>query len=204
MDFVTALLGDLPIVFLLLGIIFCLMGFFSLFVWSWARIRGRSEKGRVIGGIVYAYTKQKHRDGKIVEKPKTMYCTVFEYPDVNGKPKKTVRNTGSATFKYRTDQEIDLLILPNKVFDDVYDRSDHTPLIAGVCFLLLGTGIVFVVGDLMKALGVSLLSLCLSLIILIIKIVAEHRGRPGSKLNRLQDHELDAATAIPIEQMKRT
>ncbi len=201
--FISLMFTDIPLVFMLLGIVFCLIGLFSCFVWCFARMKGRLETAVVLGGINHHYTKEKIRDGETVTKNKTMHCTVFEYNDTEGKRKQTVRNTGSATFSYTTGQQVELYVVPNAVFDDVYDRSDHAPLYMAGIFTLLGIAMVWFTGDVMNALGASVVSIIIGLVVLVVRIVMEKSAAPTKTTTRLADHELDPALAVPIEELPR-
>ena len=201
---VFLLFGEIPLGILLLGTVFCLAGMFACFVWAWSRLCGRLENARVVGGISHSYTKEKKRGGQTVEETRTMHCTVYQYRDQDGQSKMTVRNTGSATFKYQTGQAVELYVLPNARFDDVYDRRDHSALLVGTILLGIGLGLVISMGNLMNALGVGLVSTLICLLALVVRIVLDRRSTVRHDSTRLADYELDPALAIPIEQMQRS
>ncbi len=165
-SFIQNMIAEALSFWFLFGLVLFLVGSAMIGLFLWTRIMGKSVTGTVIGAIQETRIKKKIRDGKEIEKIKKTLYPIYEYTRPDGTTH-TERSSegGSMTLKYETGQHVNLLILQNDLYDDVYDRNEMGALYLGLILSAIGGVLMVKIGDsLIHALGMSALSIAVMLI----------------------------------------
>lgn len=199
--------AEVSIIFFLLGLVFFLLGIIILFFSLLIRIIGKRFSGKVIGAIKDVRFKEKKRDGEIIKEKKENYHAVFEYVDEEGvTQQRKSSNGGLSVLKYKTGQEVGLIVHKSKKHHDIYDAKDHSSFIMGGIFFLVGFGIIYQSASFYASLGISTLALIVILITLVFKFIGGRKEK--AKLRKKQNIEVikdpmafNFADVRPIEEL---
>lgn len=202
-EFVTGLFAEVSIIFLLVGLVLFLVGLFVLVVMLYSRTAGQHVQGKVIGAIYKERIKQKEVKGELKTKIKKSLYPVYEYTLADGT---THRNKGSEggdiVKKYKTGQQVDLLVCPRKNAHDVYDANSKGGWIIGLVLIAVGFGFMMLAGNIYTSLSVSTFTLVIVLLSLAIRALTGRKKRKKKKPESAQEqNELDLSEVRPVEEV---
>ena len=198
---VESLFAELFSVWVLVALVFMLIGLFIVVAMTYMHVFGIRVTGKVVGAINRKKIKKKMRDGKEEERVKYTLYPVFEYTMPNGETFTTLSSEGgTGTLKYTTNQEVNLIVSPAKDYHDVYDASRYGAFIMGAVFIGIGMAIIYGVGQLYSAFGMGLISLGIGLILLIYRIVSEKKDKVKQQSSLKKRYkEFDMQDVKPVE-----
>ncbi|NKB35399.1 MAG: hypothetical protein GKR91_20050 [Pseudomonadales bacterium] len=183
----------------LLGFVLFLVGvlLFGLFVLS--RVLGERIQGKVAGAVIHKRVKTKTIDGERKEVIKETLYPVFEYQRSDGTlHKERASEGGTSTLKYKTGQDVNLILRE----DDGYDADNYGALYLGLIFLAIGLVFMVQVGSMASAFGMGILSLVL-VIIARIAVAFQSKARRNKKAEKKKyTKEFDLADLKPIEEFQ--
>lgn len=177
----------------------------GLFVFT--RLIGKKHAGKVVGAVEEVRTKTKTRDGKKVEETKVTLYPVYEYTLADG----AIRHErgsegGTMTYKYKTGQDVNLLIIEADGYDDVYDADSFGALVIGLVIMAAGGGIMVQVGSIYSALGMGVVSVAAAIGVMLFRAFAEHRrtsrraGGAAKKTRAPYKKTFDPNAVRPVEE----
>lgn len=193
----------------LVGFLLFSLGFTLLFLFILTRLLGYKTTGTVVGAILETRIKKKIRDGKEIEKIKKTLYPIYEYTREDGSTRlERGSEGGSMTHKYKTGQNVNLIIRQDQEYDDVYDQDEFGALYLGIILSLIGTALMVHMGSATSALGMSIFSL---LGIIAFRLVAAFLDKQKTPLHKTQTpktnkkhhKEFDPAAIKPIEFFKK-
>lgn len=198
---VESFFAEIFSVWVLVALIFVLIGLFIVVAMTYMHLFGVRVPGRVVGAINRKKIKKKVRDGKEVERIKHTLYPIFEYTMPDGQTFTTMSSEGgTGTLKYETDQEVNLIVSPADGYHDVYDASRYGAFIMGAVFIAIGLGIIYGVGQLYSAFGMGLISLGIGLVLLVYRIVSEKKDKVKQKDRKKKHHKaFDMQDVKPVE-----
>lgn len=204
-DFINLAFAEASIIAFVVGLVFFLLGFIvialTIFVW----ITGQRVTGKIVGAIKNIRIKEKMRDGKVKKKRKETLYAIFEYRRPDGSVhQERSSNGGSSTLKYKTGQEVSLIIVPGAEYDDAYDANDRTSLVIGGLFLLIGFGVMFQAANFYATLGISTLAFLGLIGMLAFKLLSEksnkRKNKKAGQAKSSKHHKhFDVADVRPVE-----
>jgi hypothetical protein len=200
--FIEVAFAEVSIIFFILGLVFFLLGV-ALFAGSiYTKIAGKKFSGKVIGAINDVRFKEKNRDGVIKKEKKETLHAIFEFADADGVTHlHKSSNGGNSVLKYKTGQDVELLVCRHKNFSDVYDAKDNSMFIMGMIFLLVGFGIMFQSASFYASLGVSTLALVAIIATLVVKLMGGRDVKSKTTGGSSNDpYKFDPADIRPIEE----
>lgn len=199
-----SLFSELFSIWVLLALVFILIGLFLVMAMIYIRLFGVRVQGKVVGAINRKRIKKKVRDGKETERVKHTLYPVFEYIMPNGKEFTSLSSEGgTGTLKYTTDQEVKLIVSPTKDYHDVYDASNFSAFIVGLIFIASGVGIIYSVGQLYAVFGMGIISILVGVILLIYRIVTDKKSKLVKKSDfKKDDKKFDIQDVKPVESFR--
>ncbi len=184
----------------LLGLILFAIGAFIAFIVIHSRITGHRITGTIIGAIHRTRTKTKMRDGREIKKIKHDRALIVEYTRPNGILHREMSSDGmDKNTKYKTGDNIPLLVCLRDEYDDVYNAESKSGIIMSIIFLLIGGGLMLPV---LKAFGmkkVFWLGLFVILIPVMYKIYNIFSGSGHDPQKRPKDKIFSDDEILPIE-----
>jgi len=213
-DLIFYIVGDIPIIALLVGTMFLLIGIFIVFTIVVRFIFCRRVPGKVLGAIRRVKTDEDKIGEKTVIDTVIYYTPVYEYMRKDGSigVSKGMQG-GNLTFTYNTGQEVSLMVLENSRFDEVTDANSKfgaKGMIVAAVFLLIGAAIILPAGGVLSTLKVSLTTVFIASAILVTKLVFEHKEK-ASKKHKLanksgirSEYSISPEDIIPIEELAKT
>ncbi len=208
MDFIflaiESLFSELFSVWVLLAIVFILIGLFILVAMTYMHLFGIRVPGKVIGAINQSRIKKKVRDGKEVEKVKHTLYPVFQYTMPDGEIVTELSSEGgTGTLKYVTGQDVNLIVSPAKNYHDVYDVGRYGVFILGLVFILMGLGLIYAVGQFYAAFGMGFISLGIGVVLLLYRIITDKKDKLKVKSSLSKQHKVfDMGDVRPVESFK--
>ena len=198
---VESFFAEIFSVWVLLALVFVLIGLFIVVAMTYMHLFGVRVPGRVVGAINRKKIKKKVRDGKEEERVKYTLYPIFEYTMPDGEIFTTMSSEGgTGTLKYKTDQAVNLIVSPGDGYHDVYDASRYGAFIMGVVFIAIGFGIIYGVGQLYSAFGIGLISLGIGLVLLLYRIISEKKVKVKPKSHKKKNHKaFDMQDVKPVE-----
>jgi len=173
-SFIESLVAETVIILLLLGLLFLLIGLFTIAAWINNIIFSTKVKGRVIGAVKATHTKEKLIDGKLEKESKERLHPIYEYSKEDGALHQ-VRgsSSGSYVLKYKTGQDVNLVIHN----DSATDAGDRTLVYVSLFFAGFGSILIYMAGDVLKSLTISLAVIVVIAIALFLKVKGKGKGR---------------------------
>ena len=201
---VESLFAELFSVWVLVALVFMLIGLFIIVAMIYMHLFGVRVDGKVIGAINHKRIKKKMHEGKEVERVKFTLFPVFEYTMPNGETFTSMSSEGgTGTKKYNTGQTVKLIVSPGKEFHDVYDASRYGAFIMGLVLIGIGLAIIYGVGQFYTAFGMGLISLAIGLVLLIYRIISEKKVKFNKKNNLKKMYKVfDMKDVKPVESFK--
>ena len=201
---VESLFAELFSVWVLLALVFILIGLFIVVAMTYMHLFGTRVSGRVVGAINQKRIKKKVVNGKEIERVKRTLFPVFEYTMPNGETFTSLSSEGgTGTLKYTTGQDVNLIVSAGKEYHDVYDASNYGVFIFGLVFIAIGMGIIYGIGQLYSAFGVGLISLGIGIVLLIYRIIADKKIKFKKKSNLKKDYKtFDMQDIQPVESFR--
>ena len=186
---------------MLLALVFILIGLFIVVAMTYMHLFGVRVSGRVVGAINRKKIKKKMRDGKEEERVKHTLYPIFEYTMPDGETFTSMSSEGgTGTLKYKTDQEVNLIVSPADGYHDVYDSSRYGAFVMGAVFIAIGWGIIYGVGQLYSAFGIGLISLGIGLVLLVYRIISNKKDKIKRKNHSKKHHKIfDMQDVKPVE-----
>ncbi|MFK7795357.1 MAG: DUF3592 domain-containing protein [Gammaproteobacteria bacterium] len=199
-----SLFSELFSMWLLLALVLILIGLFLVVVMIYMRLFGVRVSGRVVGAINHKRVKKKVRNGKEIERVKHTLYPVFEYIMPNGEEFTSLSSEGgTGTLKYKTGQEVSLIVSPAKNYHDVYDASNFAAFIIGLIFLASGVGIIYSVGQLYSVFGMGIISLGIGVLLLIYRIITDKKDKFMKRSDFIKNHKkFDLQEVKPVESFR--
>ena len=208
MDFIflalESLFSELFSIWVLLALVFILIGLFLVMAMTYIRFFGVRVPGKVVGAINRKRVKKKIRDGKEIERVKRTLYPVFQYTMPNGEEFTSLSSEGgTGTLKYTTGQDVNLIVSPSKEYHDVYDASGYGAFVIGFMFIAAGIGIIYGVGQMYAAFGMGLVSLGIGVVLLIYRIITDKKDKIIRKNKLNKDYKVfDMQDIKPVESFK--
>ena len=166
----------------LAGLVLFLLGLGLCGLVAFTRIRGRRVKGKIIGAVEEIRFKHKIRDGEEIKKEKRSLFPVYEYIRPDGTLfQERGSEGGTNTLKYKTGQDVNLLVIEAGGYDDVYDADDYGAAKLGLVLMAIGGFIMFQVGSVYSAMGMGGLALFGAVCFIMFRVVAEKLHSAGQK-----------------------
>lgn len=200
---VQGMFAEASIFLFVFGLIIFLIGLAFLVLVVYVRIVGVRVEGRVLGAIKESYLKEKVRDGKTIKVPQETLYAIFEYPRANGSlHQEKASEGGSAVLKYSTGQTVNLLVVPDDGYDDVYDADKKSDYIIGAVLFLVGVMLMYHAASLYASLSMSAFALFIIVISLLIKGFSrkKHKSKPSAQAKHFKHYDLESIR--PIEEFK--
>ena len=207
---VTSVFSEIFAIYFLIGFAIFAAGLLILILFALSRSLGYRTTGRVIGAVELKRIKRKERDGKVIEKHKTMLYPVFQYTTKSG-VEREMRSSdgGTSTLSYTTGQAVNLIVREDADYDDVYDADQKSALFVGLGIAGFGLLMMSWVGTAIAAIGISLSTIVLLLLAYALRELVQKYTDNGSpeqdstkKKREPYSKAFDRSELHPIEHFK--
>ena len=200
-DMVEYAFAEATIFGFIIGLVFFLLGLFIIVATTHTILVGKRVPGKVVGAVKDVWIKEKNRDGKIVKKRRETLFAIFEYIRPDGLlHQEKASSGGSGVLKYKTGQEVNLIIVPSGKYDDVYDADDYSVIIIGIILLAIGFGIMLWAANAYASLGVGVLTLISVVGVFIFRILTGRKKKQKKHGESKHVKAFDPAEVRPIEE----
>ncbi|MEM8767197.1 MAG: DUF3592 domain-containing protein [Pseudomonadota bacterium] len=181
----TSFFAELSAMGFLFGLAIFAVGLLITVLFVASRVSGFRTTGTVLGAIEVSRLKIRDRDGERTRKITKSLFPVYEYQDSGGEVKQTAGSEGGTfTKRYRTGQAVNLIVREGDDRNDVYDADARTMLYLGLGCLTTGGLVMASVGSFAAAIGASVVSVLIALLVraLIVFVEDLSNRKSGSKL----------------------